>query len=78
MENILVLNGAAKKNGNTVQLLEAFIGGQKVQDIISKHFICIQWIFMDVLGVRAVRMHRKDVIIPVNKMMTWQKSTRLL
>jgi len=29
MKNILVLNGAARKNGNTAQLLEAFIGGAK-------------------------------------------------
>jgi len=29
MKNILVLNGAARKNGNTTQLLEAFIGGAK-------------------------------------------------
>ena len=29
MKNILVLNGAARKNGNTAQLLEAFIEGAK-------------------------------------------------
>ncbi len=30
MKNILVLNGAARKNGNTVKLLEAFVEGAKI------------------------------------------------